>query len=491
MIIKPHESISPMKTINIFLASSGELKEDRNAIDQLIAKFNIKCVNQGLFLNLIRWENERQTIGKNRVQDHFNHLMLHCELVIVLFYKKIGEFTLEEYNLAYDQCKMGNKPHQILVCFKNTNVNIDSIKSDDILKREAIQTRITDDEQMFLTYDSIDSLINQLNQQLDKIIPSYMPTQNKSSTLNTPKLKDALFDKHLYCNRDDQVITFGKTIETLYNKNPGKPQFFVIHGHEDQCHESLVKRLHLKARQISQLNKWDHDLYPEPVNASWSFSGSHMARQESLRDKICQWFIDKQMLPHHVDTNEKQSMVSLCNKLILPSKKQTLFVRHPIQTTAWDKGHIPLIKWVMHYFWTAHVLPHQFIVFFEIRYADFLPQLMTGYPKCWIKWRLSKALKPEQSHCHILQELSKIRTEHIMGWMFDKLGIDDQAQTSILKSHLCMIHAKHKHQKKKIHDIQDPNYKLKPTCYYMKTIEPMLLAISQTYYDKPQRDRLL
>lgn len=92
--------------IKIFIASSGELNEERKDSVIVITELNKRYPH--LHLEPVLFEIDTPSGNfpwKKRVQDGINPLLKEAHIVIVLFYSKAGEFTREEFQLALDQEK--------------------------------------------------------------------------------------------------------------------------------------------------------------------------------------------------------------------------------------------------------------------------------------------------------------------------------------------------------------------------------------------------
>ena len=169
-----------MKKFRIFLASSDELKDERKEIEIFINRENKILIDRGLFLDLIIWEDLKHTFHTNRVQNRFNDELLKSDFVICLFHRKVGKFTNEEYELAYENFKRFGKP-EILVMFKKASINPDEI-NDDILAIKKLRKSISASEQISENFSSNEQLILILKKQLDlhinKIDNSAEPLQN-------------------------------------------------------------------------------------------------------------------------------------------------------------------------------------------------------------------------------------------------------------------------------------------------------------------------
>ncbi len=98
-----------MKT-KIFLASSSELKEDREKFEILINRKNQQWHDRGAFLDLEGWENFLDALSKSRLQGEYNKAIKECDIFVMLFWTKVGKYTEEEFETAFGQFKATNKP---------------------------------------------------------------------------------------------------------------------------------------------------------------------------------------------------------------------------------------------------------------------------------------------------------------------------------------------------------------------------------------------
>ncbi len=94
-----------MSKVNVFVASSGELNDERKELIHIVHAVNKLFPH--LKLDVIEWETDipSGSYDKQRVQDEINPLLEMSRIVIVIFYSKLGQFTLEEYNLAMEKKK--------------------------------------------------------------------------------------------------------------------------------------------------------------------------------------------------------------------------------------------------------------------------------------------------------------------------------------------------------------------------------------------------
>lgn len=116
-----------MKTIKIFLASSSELSEERDKMSMLIESLNERFEPRGIHLKLVKWENLDSSMNRIRKQNEYNDELSKCDICMVLFWNKIGEYTKEELDLAYHNYSEGRRPYKIYVFFKESEVQSEDI----------------------------------------------------------------------------------------------------------------------------------------------------------------------------------------------------------------------------------------------------------------------------------------------------------------------------------------------------------------------------
>ncbi len=86
-----------MKVYKVFIASSGELKPEREELESLLTSLN-KSYNQlDIYIEPVVWEKLLLDIGNGRKQDYFNKKLKECDIVLFMFWKKLGEYTKEEF----------------------------------------------------------------------------------------------------------------------------------------------------------------------------------------------------------------------------------------------------------------------------------------------------------------------------------------------------------------------------------------------------------
>ncbi len=192
----------------IFLASGAELVEERDAVELVIQRKNSELIAKDLFFEVVRWEQLIQYFGKTRAQDHYSEEISKCDIVIVLFYKRVGKYTKEEFDKAYDLFKSGKNPRYLYVYFKKWMVASDNI-DDDILGVSKIRNEISTKEQIFIDFENKYELQNSVTHQIDLLTNIFenevgvVPVEIKEIEKEACALPELNNDTHIIKHRKD------------------------------------------------------------------------------------------------------------------------------------------------------------------------------------------------------------------------------------------------------------------------------------------------
>ncbi len=152
-----------MKTIKIFLASSSELVDDREAFELFVGRRNKMLVEENKFLKLVIWEDFLDAMARTRLQDMYNEAINDCDIFILLFYTKVGKYTEEEFDTAYDHFKENGKP-LIFTYFKD-------VPSEKPLEESLgkFKEKLSSLGHFYTRYSNQESLLLHFREQLEKI----------------------------------------------------------------------------------------------------------------------------------------------------------------------------------------------------------------------------------------------------------------------------------------------------------------------------------
>ena len=170
----PGAAAQPLRKVRIFLASSRELEEERDAFDRYFRERNDLFVDKGVYLELIRWENFLDAMSETRLQDEYHKAIRNCDIFVSLFFTKTGKFTEEEFDVAHQQFRGSGKP-RIFTFFKKAPVDIDSLPQEDFNSLRAFQAKLKDLGHFYTRYENTEDLKLKFRDQLDKVLGQVRP----------------------------------------------------------------------------------------------------------------------------------------------------------------------------------------------------------------------------------------------------------------------------------------------------------------------------
>ncbi len=104
-------------TIKIFLASSEEMENDRNAFGNLVRKLDKIYEKRGIRIELFEWEDYDAAYNDRRKQDEYNDAVRASDIFLALFHTKAGKFTVEEFDVASEEFRRtGRTPKSYVYC---------------------------------------------------------------------------------------------------------------------------------------------------------------------------------------------------------------------------------------------------------------------------------------------------------------------------------------------------------------------------------------
>ena len=165
-----------LTTIRIFLASSSELREDRDAFELYMRHRNDELRKQAVYLQIVRWENFLDAMSDTRLQDEYNKAVQECDVFVALFFTKAGKFTDEEFEVAWGQFKASGKP-RVFTYFKTPTLTATLDREEDLKSLWAIQKKIKNLGHYQSNYDNTADLKLQFHDQPSRLIDSTADTK--------------------------------------------------------------------------------------------------------------------------------------------------------------------------------------------------------------------------------------------------------------------------------------------------------------------------
>jgi hypothetical protein len=186
-----------LQTIHIFLASSAELKADRDEFRLFLSVENDRLHKTGIYLKLIQWEYFLDALSETRLQDQYNKAIAGSDLMVCLFNTKAGIYTIEEFEIAYKIFRETGKP-LIWTYFKQAPPGAAGAEDASL---EAFKTKIASLGHFYTRYNNIDNLKYQFKLQLEYALPRLTTTDSSNKTA---------YDI-------DELYKISQTAEKIYN----------------------------------------------------------------------------------------------------------------------------------------------------------------------------------------------------------------------------------------------------------------------------------
>jgi small GTP-binding protein len=157
------------RTIKIFLASSSELREDRDAFELHFLRKNKDFRREGYEVEVIRWETSLDAMSDTRKQEEYNEKVRKSDVLVSLYKTKTGKYTEEEFDVAHTAFKDSGKP-LIYTYFMQAHGPYDMRMQGDLNSLWDFQKKLKDLGHYPTHCISIEDLKLQFQQQLDKLI---------------------------------------------------------------------------------------------------------------------------------------------------------------------------------------------------------------------------------------------------------------------------------------------------------------------------------
>jgi len=149
------------KTINVFLASPGELKNERKSFRSFVSEIDETLQRMGRPLKTRMWEGLDASYKGHPEQDEYDKLIRASHMFLALFHTVGGEFTIHEFNVALEKFNQTKQTPKIYV-YKKALQEGEKIDT----KLEDFQKRLEEMGLYWTTYSTQDSLHLHFLQQL-------------------------------------------------------------------------------------------------------------------------------------------------------------------------------------------------------------------------------------------------------------------------------------------------------------------------------------
>lgn len=180
-----------MQIKKIFLASSSELKDEREEFEIAIGRKNKRWKNRGFELELVIWEDFIDAMSSTRLQDEYNKAIKDCDIFIMLFHTKVGKYTAEEFETAFQAFQENQKPK--IYTYFNTSAPSGETSERDQSSLQAFKDKLRELKHFKTEYASIGELKFHFFDQVEKLEEiGFFAAETASSTALS---NEALFDE--------------------------------------------------------------------------------------------------------------------------------------------------------------------------------------------------------------------------------------------------------------------------------------------------------
>ncbi|KFB66454.1 NACHT domain-containing protein [Candidatus Accumulibacter vicinus] len=191
----------------IFLASSQELEDDRRAFEIYVGRENKQWVSQGVFLELVLWEDFLDAMSRTRLQDQYKRAIRDCDLFVMLVANKVGRYTAEEFATAFGHFQATNRPF-LFTYFKEQTGKPAEIPPEDQRSVREFREKLDQLGHFPTPYSNTDALLRHFDGQLDKLAAAGFVELRREAPVSAAV--------------SAQKVKVGKRGVSIVGDNPGK-----------------------------------------------------------------------------------------------------------------------------------------------------------------------------------------------------------------------------------------------------------------------------
>lgn len=169
-----------IRTYRIFLASSYELRQDRLEFAAFVLNYNKELKKYNIQLELEWWEDMDDHVNNDRKQNDYNEALKASHFLVMLFWRKVGKFTREEFELGRKLYADKGLPY--VYCYEKPCTDTETQDS----KKEFLTAIQPLDKEQFQTqYADIEKVTAQFRKNFQRIL------DDKNNDIITPNTQPA------------------------------------------------------------------------------------------------------------------------------------------------------------------------------------------------------------------------------------------------------------------------------------------------------------
>ena len=227
------------KTINVFLASSGELSDDREFFSSFVRRINKTFRQFGILLELQMWEDFDAAYKGHPEQKEYDNYITCSDMFLALFYTIGGEHTIHEFDVAIEEFNRNKKSPKVYVYMKKL---LEGLKLDSQL--EGFQQRLKGMGLYWTTYNSQDYLrLHFIQQLLILCANGLVHLKLEDGTVKLGDLPVAEMSNLSFASYNKDYQRISAELSTLPNEIDSARKFLVEHPNNEYMQGELQKKL--------------------------------------------------------------------------------------------------------------------------------------------------------------------------------------------------------------------------------------------------------
>lgn len=196
-----------MQIKKIFLASSTELKDDRREFELLIGRLNQQWRLHDLMFEVRLWEDFIDAMSPEGLQKEYDRAVADCDIFVMMFFTKVGRYTLEEFETAFAKMKAGGGP-RVFTYFRNDFILTGDI-DEGITSLLTFKARLKELNHYVTVYRNTQDLQYQFSRQLEKLYgeegADALEVDDRTRPVKAGEIALLLAYRHLYSDEKVDV----------------------------------------------------------------------------------------------------------------------------------------------------------------------------------------------------------------------------------------------------------------------------------------------
>ena len=275
--------------INVFVASPGDVNEERSALEAINTELNRTwSKNLNLRLDLVKWENNIHPNFGSYPQDVINQqLNDEYDVFIALFWSKVGtptniadSGTIEEFERAYKKYKNDPNSVDIMVYFKDQAISPSQMNLEQLQKIQSLKEKMGEKGGLYWMFDNTEDFENLLRGHLSRVAQSWskkLQITEKVEQVNHHQLSDNIIDESDDYGLFDYIVIYEDRISDITSALELMSDATVKIGTQFSRRTAEISKFNSansnnpkEARKIIKLTSDDLTRYSEIINSQVS-----------------------------------------------------------------------------------------------------------------------------------------------------------------------------------------------------------------------------